>query len=120
MSTKKRKDDHLRICAEKPVQFREKRTGFESIEFVHQALPEMDFDEIDLSTELFGKKLNYPIILAAITGISVSFSFFESITPANIRSCLCFSFAFTAAITIPPKLSPFSASSLPIIVPFSF
>jgi isopentenyl-diphosphate delta-isomerase len=68
MSISKRKEDHIKICRERPVQFREKTTGFESIELLHKAAPEINFDDIDLSTKLFGKELKAPVIVAAITG----------------------------------------------------
>ena len=63
-----RKYDHLTICLEKDVQFREKTTGFERFSFVHQALPELDFDEIDLSCCLLGRKLSAPFFISSMTG----------------------------------------------------
>lgn len=68
MGIRQRKLDHLRICVEKPVQFREKRAGFERFDFVHNALPEISLDEVDTSLNLLGKKLSAPVVVAAITG----------------------------------------------------
>ena len=68
MSVSERKADHLRICREMPVQFKEKRTGFECVELVHRGTPELDLADIDTSVKLFGKKLKAPVIVAAITG----------------------------------------------------
>ncbi len=68
MSIPKRKDDHLRICRDKPVQFRNKTTCFECVELVHRAAPELDFDDVGTKTRLFGKELKAPLIVAAITG----------------------------------------------------
>lgn len=51
-----------------PVQFREKSSGFECVELVHKAVPDVDRDGVDCSTRLFGKRLTAPIIIAAITG----------------------------------------------------
>lgn len=65
--TKSRKDDHIRICLEKDVEFR-KSNGFEHVELEHKALPEISRDELDLSTKFFGKKFNHPIFIEAITG----------------------------------------------------
>lgn len=62
----KRKIDHLRICVEEEVEAGD--TGFASIRLVHEALPEMDFDEIDMGVDFLGKKLNYPLIIEALTG----------------------------------------------------
>ncbi|MDO9585708.1 MAG: alpha-hydroxy-acid oxidizing protein, partial [Syntrophales bacterium] len=43
-------------------------TGFEDYQFIHQALPEIDLDSVDLSTSLFGKKLKAPLIISAMVG----------------------------------------------------
>lgn len=67
-ATEKRKDSHLRICLGKEVEFLFKRSGFEEIDFIHTALPELNLDEIDISCELFGKSLSAPIIIESITG----------------------------------------------------
>ena len=45
-----------------------KKTGFNDVELVHKAIPEVNQEEIDLSTSLFGKKMDAPIIITAITG----------------------------------------------------
>src|SRR3989344_5534807 len=60
------------------------------------------------------------IIFSAINIISLSLKVLLSATPISINFWRKASSAFTAAITIPPKVSPFKASSLPIIVPVSF
>lgn len=62
------KDRHLRVCVEKAVESINATSGFEKYRFVHQALPEIDREEINTSTTLFGKKLNAPIIISAMTG----------------------------------------------------
>ena len=61
-----RKSDHLRICVEKDVEAG--NPGFDKIRLVHDALPEVDFDEIDLSIKFLGKPLKIPFIIEAITG----------------------------------------------------
>jgi isopentenyl-diphosphate Delta-isomerase len=38
------------------------------IQLVHQALPELDFEEIDPSVELFGHRLRAPIVITGMTG----------------------------------------------------
>ena len=63
-----RKLEHLLICKNYDVEFKDKTTGFEDIELVHNALPEVDKNEIDLSTDVFGKKLDSPLFITAITG----------------------------------------------------
>jgi isopentenyl-diphosphate delta-isomerase len=63
-----RKTDHLALCATGDVGFRGKSTLFEDVRLIHDALPDLHADAIDLTTTLFGKKLRAPIIIAAMTG----------------------------------------------------
>lgn len=42
--------------------------GFSNYAFEHNALPEIDFSEIDTSTKFLGRKLNLPLIISSITG----------------------------------------------------
>jgi isopentenyl-diphosphate delta-isomerase len=65
--TRRRKIEHIEICLEEDVQCR-RSTMFEDIEFVHNALPEIDKDKIDLTTNFFGLKASAPLIIAAMTG----------------------------------------------------
>ncbi len=64
----KRKADHLRISLEEDIQFEGLTTGFERYQFIHQALPEMELKEVDLSLNLFGKRLEAPLIISSMTG----------------------------------------------------
>lgn len=63
-----RKDDHLDLCSTDAVAFRGTSTLLEEVQLVHDALPELSIDEIDLSTELVGRKLAAPLVIAAMTG----------------------------------------------------
>lgn len=63
-----RKLEHLLICENYDVEFKNKTNGFEDIELIHNVLPEINKQEIDLSTEVFGKKLDSPLFITAITG----------------------------------------------------
>ncbi len=49
---------------------------WDDISLIHTALPEIDMDEISLETEVFGKRLAAPIIIAGMTG---GYSFAEKI-----------------------------------------
>ena len=62
-----RKDDHLKINLEQDVQSFTS-TGFEKIHLRHKALPELDFDGIDLTLTLFKKQLSAPILISSMTG----------------------------------------------------
>jgi isopentenyl-diphosphate delta-isomerase len=64
----RRKADHISLCASGEVEFRDKTTLLDEVALVHHALPDRHFDEVDLSTELFGKTLRAPVIVAGMTG----------------------------------------------------
>jgi len=66
--TGKRKADHIRICLEQKAQAKKATAGFEDIQLVHRALPEVDREKIGLSTSFLGKKLSAPLIVGAMTG----------------------------------------------------
>ncbi len=61
-----RKKDHLKIALSTVAQTGD--TGFDKYKFEHNALPEIDFDEIDIATEFLGKKVNYPFFISCMTG----------------------------------------------------
>ncbi len=66
MSIRNRKAEHIKICVEE-------RTApgycyWDDVRFFHNALPEIDAGDIDTSCILFGKKLEFPLIVTAITG----------------------------------------------------
>lgn len=63
----KRKDDHIKINLEKDVRSI-KTAGLQKIQFIHEALPELDLESLDPSLVLFGKKLNAPILISSMTG----------------------------------------------------
>jgi isopentenyl-diphosphate delta-isomerase len=66
--TEKRKAEHIRICLEQKAQARKATAGFEDIQLIHRALPEVDRQKISLSTSFLGKKFSAPLIVGAMTG----------------------------------------------------
>jgi isopentenyl-diphosphate Delta-isomerase len=66
--TRKRKAEHINISLNHNVQAKEVTTGFEDVLFIHRALPEIDKQQIDLSTTVFGHKFAAPLMVGAITG----------------------------------------------------
>lgn len=63
----KRKDEHLRICLEEEVGS-DAASGLGGYRLEYDALPEIDLEEVDLSVEVFGKKLAAPILIGSMTG----------------------------------------------------
>jgi isopentenyl-diphosphate delta-isomerase len=62
-----RKSEHLKINLERDVSSGIS-TGFERFRFVHEALPDLNLDDIHTRTELFGRTLNAPILISSMTG----------------------------------------------------
>lgn len=63
----KRKADHLEVAASGRADFA-KSTLLEHVHLVHQSMPELSIDEIDLDTELVGKPLKAPLLITGMTG----------------------------------------------------
>ena len=61
-----RKDDHIRISILENVETG--NTYLDCVYLIHQALPEIKFEDINLEVEVFNKKLSAPVIIGALTG----------------------------------------------------
>jgi isopentenyl-diphosphate delta-isomerase len=66
--TEKRKAEHIKICLNENTQARKATAGFEDVQFIHRALPEVDKQKIDVSATVFGHKFSAPLIVGAMTG----------------------------------------------------
>jgi isopentenyl-diphosphate delta-isomerase len=66
--TVQRKAEHIRINLEEDVGFDRLTTGLERYRFVHQALPELDLDQVDVTTTMFGKSVRAPLLISSMTG----------------------------------------------------
>ena len=67
MSIHSRKNSHIQICLKESVQS-EIMNGFEKYRLIHEALPEKDFHQFDISTSFLGKKISAPLMISSMTG----------------------------------------------------
>ena len=65
--TAERKADHIRVNLEEDVDSG-LIAGFEHLHFKHNALPELDLDEIDLAQSFLSKTLAAPLLISSMTG----------------------------------------------------
>lgn len=63
-----RKDEHLSVVLGKHHRQSGKSTGFEALDFVHCALPEMCLDDVDVTTSFLGKRISAPLLVSSMTG----------------------------------------------------
>jgi isopentenyl-diphosphate Delta-isomerase len=62
-----RKGEHLALALESGVEARS-TPGWEDVQLIHEAVPELSPDRVDLSTELVGHALRLPLVIAGMTG----------------------------------------------------
>lgn len=63
-----RKTEHIKLCLNEQVEGVNKTTGLEGISFIHNALPEINFHNIDISTHFLGQSLRAPFLVSSMTG----------------------------------------------------
>ncbi|MFN3525760.1 MAG: type 2 isopentenyl-diphosphate Delta-isomerase, partial [Paracoccus sp. (in: a-proteobacteria)] len=59
-----RKSEHLQIVTEGRGAQNRRDTGFDGVQFRHNALPDLDFDAIDMGTHLLGRRLRAPLLVS--------------------------------------------------------
>ncbi len=64
---KQRKLEHINVALEQGIAVAQP-ANWGDIHFVHQALPEVDLDEIDTQVTFLGRTLRYPILISSMTG----------------------------------------------------
>ncbi len=64
--TEQRKAEHVNIILQENVSA--EYNFWNDVKLVHNALPEIDLDDIDTSMKLFGKKLRAPLVISSMTG----------------------------------------------------
>jgi isopentenyl-diphosphate Delta-isomerase len=63
-----RKRSHLELCESGEVEFAGKTTLLDDVDLVHDALPELAVDEVDVAATLLGKRLRAPLLITGMTG----------------------------------------------------
>jgi len=61
-----RKSEHVEISLRENVNSH--YNYWEDVDLIHYSIPDIDLDKIDTTVSIFGKKLNYPIIIEGMTG----------------------------------------------------
>ena len=78
-----RKADHIKINLEQDVRSG-LTTGLEEFQFIHEALPELNLEDVDTTSALFGKRLDCPMLVSSMTGGTEEAGILKS---APRRSC---------------------------------
>jgi isopentenyl-diphosphate delta-isomerase len=63
-----RKRSHLDLCETGAVEYAGKTTLLEDVDLVHDALPELAVDEVDVATTFLAKPLRAPLLITGMTG----------------------------------------------------
>ena len=88
--TSSRKEEHVVAVLTQDVGFRHKTTGLEEWEFVHNALPELNFEDIESTQTFLGKQIAVPFLISCMTG---GYAGAEAINRALAEQCAEFSIA---------------------------
>lgn len=67
-ATQQRKKEHLELCLDGQTVTGSFGTGLDRYSFLHNALPEVDIDEIDLRASFLGRQLKAPVLISSMTG----------------------------------------------------
>jgi len=62
-----RKKDHVELTSNERTQYT-KSSGFERYEFVHNALPELDFNQVSTEAIFLGNTFAFPLFISSMTG----------------------------------------------------
>ncbi len=65
--TERRKAEHILQALKDSANYK-KSTLFEDVVFLHNALPELNFSSIDVSTKFMDRRFSLPLIIEAMTG----------------------------------------------------
>ena len=60
-----RKKDHLRLALDESAQVKD--NGLDAIELLHEALPDLDFDDVEIATRFGAHPLSSPLFVSSMT-----------------------------------------------------
>lgn len=67
MTIKQRKKDHVDLTVSGDSSYSQ-NTGFDGYRLRHNALPEVNFDEIETQAEFLGRNFSFPLFISSMTG----------------------------------------------------
>ncbi|WP_340105033.1 type 2 isopentenyl-diphosphate Delta-isomerase [Rhodohalobacter sp. 8-1] len=67
MSIQERKKDHVDLCVYDDVGY-EMPTGFDRYYFRHNAMPEINIDDVSVEGTLLGRSFSFPLMISSMTG----------------------------------------------------
>lgn len=68
LETSQRKIEHIMIARREDVDLSGIESWFDQVMLIHNALPDISFEEVDLSWRFLGYNLNAPLIIEGMTG----------------------------------------------------
>ena len=85
----RRKADHIRLSLSDQTQARG-LSGLDHIDLTHEALPDLNFDEVSTAAEVFGHPLNVPYLISSMTaGHAESTALNRRLVEASARRGWC-------------------------------
>lgn len=63
-----RKNQHIEICRHQDVESSDRFTGFQRVQFIPEAFPELSFDDLETKQEFLGRQFDFPILITGMTG----------------------------------------------------
>ena len=67
MSIQKRKKDHVDLCIDGDVGYKTP-TGFDAYYFRHNALPEVNLNDVSVEASFLGRTFSFPLMISSMTG----------------------------------------------------
>lgn len=67
MTIQNRKKEHVELTLKEDINYK-KSSGFERYRFQHQALPEVNIKDVDLTATLLGRSFTFPLFVSSMTG----------------------------------------------------